>query len=59
MKKDPRTIALIPEREIFNKTTLHHKPLINMAKENNSTQKAREFFNNIDNIFDTFTTQEA
>lgn len=59
MEKDPRKIALIPEREIFNKTTLNHEPLINMEQENNSTQKAKEFFENIDNIFETFTNQEA
>jgi chromosome partitioning protein len=57
MKKDPRTIALIPEREIFNKTTLNHKPLIKMEQENNSTQRAKEFFENIDNIFETFAKQ--
>ena len=57
MKKDPRTIALIPEREIFNKTTLNHKPLIKMEQESNSTQRAKEFFENIDNIFETFAKQ--
>ncbi|POH02924.1 peptide transporter [Fructilactobacillus lindneri] len=57
MKKDPRTIALIPEREIFNKTTLNHKPLIKMEQENNSTQRAKEFFENIENIFETFAKQ--
>lgn len=57
MKKDPRTIALIPEREVFNKTTLNHEPLINMEKGKSSTPKAREFFEKIDKIFDTFTKQ--
>ncbi len=33
MEKDPRTIALVPEREIFNKTTLNHEPLIKMEEE--------------------------
>ena len=58
MEKDPRTIALVPEREIFNKTTLNHEPLIKMEEENNSTPKSRKFFENIDNIFATFTSQE-
>lgn len=57
MKKDDRTIALIPEREIFNKTTLNHDPLIRMQKENNVTQTTREFFKNMENVFDTFTKQ--
>ena len=55
--EDPRTIALVPEREIFNKTTLNHEPLIKMEEENNSTPKSRKFFENIDNIFATFTSQ--
>jgi len=57
MKKDDRTIALIPEREIFNKTTLNHDPLIRMQQENNVTQTTREFFKNMENVFDTFTKQ--
>ena len=57
MKKDDRTIALIPEREIFNKTTLSHDPLIRMQQENNVAQTTREFFKNMENVFDTFTKQ--
>ena len=56
--KDPRTIAPSPPREKYSiKQLLIHGPLIKMEEENNSTPKSRKFFENIDNIFATFTSQ--
>lgn len=33
MKKDPQTAALIPEKELLNKSTLFQKPVVEMSKK--------------------------
>lgn len=54
MKKDPRTIGFIPEKELFNKSTLNHTPIIDMEKDQTTLNKHRTFFTNINEIFETF-----
>ncbi len=54
MKKDPRTIGFVPEKELFNKSTLNHTPIVDMAKDQTMLNKNRAFFAQISEIFETF-----
>lgn len=53
MKKDPRTLAFIPEKELFNKSTLDHTPLSTMKKDQETLSKHKHFFKEINQIFTT------
>lgn len=55
MKKDTRTIAFIPEKELFNKSTLDHTPLTIMEKDSKTLSKHKQFFEEINKIFSSFT----
>lgn len=55
MKGDPNLVALVPEKELFNKTTLTRTPLVEMEQMpeiRNRTGNAK-FFKTIDEIFET------
>lgn len=54
MKKDPRTIGFVPEKELFNKSTLNHTPIVDMAKDQTILNKNRVFFAQISKIFESF-----
>ncbi|SFV40847.1 ParA family protein [Ligilactobacillus acidipiscis] len=54
MKKDPRTIGFVPEKELFNKSTLNHTPIVDMAKDQTILNKNRAFFDQISKIFESF-----
>lgn len=54
MKKDPRTIGFVPEKELFNKSTLNHTPIVDMAKDQTILNKNRAFFAQTSEIFETF-----
>lgn len=50
MEDDEHTVAMIPEREIFNKTTLNHQPLILMDKSE-LTKPNQKIYDEINDIF--------
>ncbi|MGN8722717.1 ParA family protein [Paenibacillus barengoltzii] len=52
---DDSCIALIPERELFNKSTLEHKPIAKMAENPSVYNEQRKFFDEINTIFMTIT----
>lgn len=50
MEEDEHTVAMIPEREIFNKTTLNHQPLILMDRSE-LTKSNQKIYDDINDIF--------
>lgn len=54
MQKDENTLAMIPEREIFNKTTLNHIPISSLVKKD-LTESNRKLITLLDETFDKFT----
>lgn len=57
IKKDDSTIALIPERELFNKSTLTHTPLVEMEQDSAIKNRNSAFFKEIDEIFEKMTEE--
>lgn len=55
MRKDPNTIAYIPERELLNQSTLFSKPIGQMATDHSTYEKNKSFFNDLFNTFETLT----
>lgn len=52
ISKDNNTIVLIPEKELFNKSTLAHEPLVEMEKDPKIKNRNLAFFKEIDQIFE-------
>lgn len=57
IKKDENTIVLIPERELFNKSTLTHTPLVEMEQDSQIKNRNSTFFKEIDEIFEKMTAE--
>ncbi|PST73175.1 ParA family protein [Lactococcus lactis] len=55
LNKDKRTIAFFSEKELINKSTLNHVPLVKMKNDSKLFQQNKEFFNEIDKNFTKFT----
>lgn len=51
MKKDPQTAALIPEKELLNKSTLFQKPVVEMSKNKTLYSKNKQFLTDLFNNF--------
>lgn len=56
MMKDKRTIGFVPEKELFNKSTLTHEPLIMMQEDKQLFNQQRSFFEKINELFNSFTS---
>lgn len=54
-KGDNSCIAMIPEKELFNRSTLDRKSISKMAKDHTIYNRQRDFFDNIDKTFSTIT----
>ncbi|RMC39063.1 ParA family protein [Lactobacillus sp. ESL0233] len=52
MMEDSKTIAMIPEREVVNKSTLDHEPLVEMEGETGLSKSNKEFLSKIDKVFE-------
>lgn len=52
IKEDPEVIAVIPHKELFNKSTLEKKSIASMKEDSTIYTKNQEFFNSIDENFD-------
>lgn len=48
-------IAVIPEKELFNRSTLDHESIAKMAEEHTIYNRQREFFDEIDSTFTKIT----
>lgn len=55
MREDEHTVAMIPEREIFNKTTLNHQPLVLMNREE-LTKPNQRIYDEVNKIFKILLT---
>lgn len=55
IKDDKRVLANIPEKELFNRSTLDKTSLSSMAKDHQVYIKQRQFFDDIDNTFKKVT----
>lgn len=51
ISKDKNTLVLIPERELFNKSTLTHIPLAEMEEDSTVKNRNKAFFEEVDEIF--------
>lgn len=49
---DKRTLAVIPEKELFNRSTLDHKPLVEMKTDLSLYSKNKNFFDSIEKTFE-------
>ena len=54
-KGDNSCIAVIPEKELFNRSTLDHESIAKMAEEHTIYNRQREFFDEIDSTFTKIT----
>jgi chromosome partitioning protein len=52
--KDKRTIALVPDRELFNRSTLTHTPLAAFESDTSLSESNRKLLSEVDQIFHTF-----
>lgn len=52
LKSDPNVIVLIPEKELFNKSTLNHMSLVDMKKNKEIYRKHKQFFDDLDITFE-------
>ena len=50
LKDDPNVLATVPEKELFNRSTLDKTSLSTMALEHKTYINQREFFDNIDKL---------
>lgn len=55
IEEDNSIIGLIPEKELFNRSTLDNLPISEMAKEKSIKSRHSKFFNEIDATFETIT----
>jgi len=55
LEKDSMVIANIPEKELFNRSTLDKKSLAKMTKDKKVYNANQEFFDNMGNIFKTIS----
>lgn len=55
IEEDNSIIGLIPEKELFNRSTLDNLPISEMAKEKSIKTRHSKFFNEIDATFETIT----
>lgn len=55
LRKDHRTIAYFQEKELVNRSTLNHLPLVEMRKDKDIFKKNSAFFNEIQENFEEFT----
>lgn len=53
MQEDERTIAFFPERELMNKSTLTHVPLVDMKNDTTLTKSNRDFIETVEDGFET------
>ena len=50
---DQRTLAVIPEKELFNRSTLDHNPLVKMKEDPILYRNNKKFFDLINETFET------
>lgn len=55
IQEDERTIAILPEKELFNRSTLDHEPLTKMENDELIYRKNREFFTLLNKSFQSMT----
>lgn len=55
LKDEDNVIAIIPEKELFNRTTLDKKSIANLKLDLKVYQKQKKFFDDISNSFETIT----
>ena len=55
LQKDPSVIAKIPNRELFNRSTLDKVAISTMMKDKKMKQKYGTFFCELNDIFDSIT----
>ena len=55
IKDDERVLATIPEKELFNRSTLDKQSLSSMANDHRTYVKQRQFFDELDNTFKEVT----
>lgn len=51
LKDESDVIGIVPERELFNKTTLFHESLSKMSMDENTYKKYRKFFDEVFGVF--------
>lgn len=51
ISQEENLVATIPEKELFNVSTLEHIPLVKLKNDTRYKYKNKDFFENIDNIF--------
>lgn len=54
-KGDNSCIGIVPEKELFNRSTLDRKPIVEMAEDLVVYKKQRKFFDDINTVFTTIT----
>lgn len=57
LKDDPNILATVPEKELFNRSTLDKTSLTTMALDHKTYINQREFFDNIDKTFQEITNR--
>lgn len=57
LKDDPNVLATVPEKELFNRSTLDKTSLSTMALDHKTYINQREFFDNIDKTFQEITNR--
>lgn len=57
IEDDNSIIGLIPEKELFNRSTLYNLSISEMAKDKSTKNQHRKFFDEIDETFETITKQ--
>lgn len=55
LKDDPNVLAIVPEKELFNRSTLDKKSLSKMAEERKTYISQHEFFDSMDQTFNEIT----
>lgn len=51
VKDDPSVVATIPDRELFNRSTMEQKPISTMEKDHKTYIKYRKFFDELNKTF--------
>ena len=55
LKDDPNVLAIVPEKELFNRSTLDKKSLSKMAEDHKTYIDQHEFFDSMNKIFNEIT----
>ena len=55
LKDEDNVIAIIPEKELFNRTTLDKKSIADLKLDTKVYQKQKKFFDDIAKSFDTIS----